>query len=225
MGRVEAIQPETRELLRRSAEWRLYALLFEYPDAAWRRNLARLLPSLDCEELRAMGEAALEGLTEGLHLALFGPSGSVPVREASYQGGVQLGYLMSELEAYYQAFAFTPGGKEAADHLSVELGFLAYLYLKRAYALMQGNLPHAEVAAQAAVSFLREHVAALAAPVAGRLAEYAPDYLATAGRRILAIAGPAPTSAYLFSGTVIEEHEEDFSCRAEPAEGLIRLAP
>jgi hypothetical protein len=44
----------------------------------------------------------------------------------SYHQTVQLGYLLSELQAYYSAFAFQPLTNEPPDHVSVETGFIAF---------------------------------------------------------------------------------------------------
>lgn len=185
-----------KELLSEAAEWRLLGLLFEYPTDAWRAQVTALLPDLREEEMRRMGEEALEVAKPGLHIALFGPAGTVPVREVTYQGGVQFGYLMAELAAYYSAFGYAPAGGETDDHLSVELGFMAYLKMKQAFALAAGAAKDAEVTEAAAAEFVKEHLATMGEPVANRLENFAPDYLIAAGRRVAARVGPPRRSGY-----------------------------
>lgn len=210
--------------LAQAAEWRLLSLLFEYPDEAWRRRIAALSPDLKDPALSRLAEAALELAAEGMHTALFGPGGSVPVREAAYLGGVQFGYLMSELAACYQAFGYRPATDEADDHLAVEAGFLAYLKLKQAYAEAAGDAEHAAITAETAERFLKEHLAVMAQPVAAALEAFAPDYLVEAGRILVERAGPPPRSNYPLGGAAPADDDEDITCGAAAGEGeLIQL--
>jgi nitrate reductase assembly molybdenum cofactor insertion protein NarJ len=225
MSAPVTLPPGAAELLREAAEWRLFGLLFEYPDASWRRDLEALLPSIASPELRALADAALEQATEGLHIALFGPAGTTPVREVTHRGGVQFGYLLAELAAYYEAFGYAPRSPEAFDHLAVQVGFLSYLRVKQVCALLAGEAEHAEVAGAAAAEFLKEHVAYQAEPVARALEIFAPDYLAEAGRQILERAGPAPRSGYPL-GSPMSDAGEEMSCGpAAGGEDLIQLQP
>lgn len=212
-------------LLEEAAEWRLYGLLFEYPTEQWRVNVESLLPNLPAAELRGVAEAALEHATEGLHIALFGPAGTVPVREVTYRGGVQFGYLMAELSAYYEAFGYEPGVAEASDHLAVQLGFVAFLKLKQAYAVMEGDSEKAALTEAAVKEFLREHVGTQAEPVAQRMAEFGPEYLETAIKRVVACVGPCPRSAYPLMAGDMDENEEQLSCGAAASDELVQLEP
>lgn len=196
-------------LLSEAAEWRLLGLLFEYPTEQWRANVTAVIDAVADPELRAIGEAALAQWTDGLHFALFGPAGTVPVREVTYQGGVQLGYLMSELSAYYEAFGYQPRVEEAADHLAVQLGFLSFLKLKQASALSAGQPDQSIIAADAATEFLKTHLALQAEPVLHRLEEFAPGFLIEAGRRILAHSGPAPRSEFPLGSIIGDQGDED----------------
>ncbi|MCC6586545.1 MAG: molecular chaperone TorD family protein [Bryobacterales bacterium] len=200
---------QVTKLLSEAAEWRLLGLLFEYPGGQWRANLSAVIDAVTDPELRAMGEAALEQFTDGLHFALFGPAGTVPVREVTYQGGVQLGYLMSELSAYYEAFGYEPRVEEAPDHLAIQLGFLSFLKLKQARALSADEPAQAVVAAEAAVEFANTHLALQAEPVLHRLEEFAPDFLVAAGRRIVAHTGPAPRSEFPLGSIIGDRGDED----------------
>ena len=217
-----ALNQEVKDLLRESAEWRLLGLLFEYPTAAWRQSLTALLPDLRGGALVALAQDALRYQTEGLHIALFGPSGSVPVREVAYQGGVQSGYLVSELAAYYNAFGYTPTADEPPDHLAIELGFLAYLKIKQALALACGDSAQASIASDAAASFSKDHLAVMAEPIANLLPAFAPDYLTEAGTVLLDRLGPAPRSSYPFSAPSMEEgYDDDLGCGAESGDSAL----
>jgi nitrate reductase assembly molybdenum cofactor insertion protein NarJ len=219
--------PEIVQLLSEAAEWRLYGLLFEYPTGAWRAQVNALLADLRDVSLRQLGEAALEHSSPGLHTALFGPAGSVPVREVKWQGGVQFGYLMAELNTYYDAFGYAPSAEEVADHFAIQLGFVSYLKVKQALALGEGEIEHAQVTAEAAAQFIKDHIAVSAEPVARLLEDFAPDYLIAAGQRVLALAGPSPRSGYpLALPDEIEEDAEEMTCGQAPSgEDLIRIQP
>lgn len=210
-------------LLSEAAQWRLLGLLFEYPDDSWRSRLQTLLPDLRQENLRALGQAALNYATEGLHIALFGPAGSVPVREVTYQGGVQFGYLMAELSAYYEAFGYRPAIAEADDHIAVELGFLAYLKLKQALALASDDEEHSAVTAEAAVTFVKDHLAVMAEPVAKALEVFGPDYLIDACALVLEQTGPSPRSGYPLGANLCEGDDEMACGPSAAASDLVQL--
>jgi nitrate reductase assembly molybdenum cofactor insertion protein NarJ len=218
MSIPDTLTPRLMALLREAANWRLLGLLFEYPSPQWRARLSVLLPDLAPGSWRDIAAAALDLNSEGLHLALFGPGGTVPVREAAYQGGVQLGYLLSELSAYYEAFGYKPGIAEADDHLAVELGFVAYLKMKEAFALASGAGESASVSGEAAAAFVRGHIAVSAPSLARRLETFAPGYLAEAGRILLELAGTPPPNAYPLGDSFDLDESGDLTC-GEPSGG------
>lgn len=203
----EAVTGEMRSLLEEAAAWRLLGLLFEYPTPAWRAQLEALLADFDENEWCNLGEAALEGASEGAYHECFGPNGVVCPREAAHSDGIQLGHLLAELAAYYQAFGYRPAAGEPDDHIAVEAGFVAYLKMKQAFALVCGDGEHADIAAQAAAAFLRDHVAVAAHPLAAKLSGRAPEYLARAARLLAERAGPPP--AHPFAAPAEETGVED----------------
>jgi len=211
------IPAEVRTLLDESAEWRLLGLLFEYPAENWRAQVESLLPSLARADLRSIADEALAHHSEGLHSALFGPAGTAPVREVTHKGGVQSGYLMAEISAFYDAFDYRHDAGEADDHLAVQLGFVGFLKMKQAAALLAGDEDSAAITRDAAVEFLKEHIAMQAEPVAGRLEQFGPDYLIAASRLILEHAGPSPRSSYPLTGA---EDDEEMNCGS-----LVQLQP
>lgn len=202
------------EMLREAAEWRLLSLLFEYPAGPWRDQVSGLAADIDDPELKAAAQAALNQAYEGLYHTLFGPGGPVPAREVTYLGGVQFGYLLAELSAYYEAFGYRPRTDESADHIAVEAGFVAYLKLKQAYAESRADSEAAAITAGACRRFIEDHLSSLAQPLASALENAGPPYLAAAARLLAARTGP-PRRAPL---TVVAAEECEAGC--EPAETL-----
>jgi nitrate reductase assembly molybdenum cofactor insertion protein NarJ len=221
---MNGLDAECRERLSEAAQWRLLALLFDYPGDGWRRDVAALMVEVAHADLRKAAEGAQDVASDGLYLALFGPGGPVSLREATYLGGVQLGYLMSELSAQYEAFGYTPHTPESLDHVSVELDFLAYLKIKEAYALSCGDREHAAISSDAAANFMKEHLARVAEPVAKALENLAPEYLVHAGRFLLNQIGPCPRSSWPLGDLLGGLEHDEMSCSAsESQEELVRL--
>ena len=183
----------TATLLREAAEWRLLGLLFECPGQNWYVQVRALAQEAADPLLRSAAETALDEASEGDYHSIFGPGGPAPAREVSYHETIQLGYLISELTAYYAAFAYQPVTQEALDHVSVEVGFIGYLRLKEAYAVASGELEAAKEARDAASRFTNDHLSCFAQPLANSLAESGVAYLAAAGSALLARVGPPRT--------------------------------
>ena len=185
-----ALTEEQARLLREAADWRLIALLFECPRTGWHDEVAALGQEVGDPRLQSAAEASKTEASEGLHHSLFGPGGPVSPREVTYLSGLQQGYLLAELGAYYEAFAYKPVTTEPADHLSIEAGFMAYLALKQAYALVSADGDGAQVTAEAAARFRTEHLAAMTEPIARALDAGGPSYLALAAQALFARVGP-----------------------------------
>ncbi len=195
MKTTKRLDPRLRGVTKEAAEWRLLSLLFSCPEGDWRKHVKALMREVSDPGLKSAARHALKEAGEGLFHHTFGPGGPAPAREASYHHTVQLGYLMSDLEAYYNAFAFTPATAEPADHVSVETAFVAYLRLKQAYALSCGDEERAAVTAESADRFLQEHLANIAQDLATRLDESGIPYLAKAGESLMRRVGPPPRTA------------------------------
>jgi len=200
-------------LAREAAEWRLLSLLFECPTPEWRKQLSALIQDVGDEELKSAAQDALEQASEGLFHHTFGPGGPAPPREATYHQTVQLGYLLSELQAYYNAFAFHPVTNEPPDHISVETGFIAYLRVKEAYALACGNEEQAATAAESARRFMHEHLANITEPFSNHLGESDMPYLVKAGAALLRRVGPLPKAASPLPILQNDDHQEsEWAC-------------
>lgn len=196
MRKSGALSQNELRLAREAAEWRLLSLLFECPTLEWRKQVSELLQDVADEELKSAAHDALEQASEGLFHHTFGPGGPAPPREATYHQTVQLGYLMSELQAYYNAFAFHPVSNEPPDHISVETGFIAYLKLKEAYALACGSEEQAATASESAQRFSLEHLANIVEPFVNHLEASDIPYLVKAGAALLHRVGPLPKAAF-----------------------------
>lgn len=160
----------TSELLAQAAAWRLASLLLERPRRGWRDEIEKLACEVIDRELSACAAEAEDGTEETYH-RLFGPGGAVSPREVSYCGFEDPGQLMAALAAFYDGFSFRPRSEEPIDHISVEAGFVGYLFLKEAYARTQGNCQGAAVAKRARERFINEHVARCAGGMCKRLGD------------------------------------------------------
>jgi TorA maturation chaperone TorD len=163
-----ALDFRTSDLLAEAASWRLASLLVERPRPGWRHEIERLSREAADQELAACARDAQEA-TEENYQRLFGPGGIVSPREVSYCGFEDPGRLMAELSAFYRAFLFEPRREEPIDHISVEAGFVGYLFLKEAYAGLRRSMEAAEITRSARERFTNEHVLRCAEGIIGRL--------------------------------------------------------
>lgn len=168
------------DLLRQAAEWRLLGLLFEPPHAGWHNELISLAAEVADKDLAAAARQAHEEADAGLYHSTLGPGGPASPREVSYHVTMVPGGLLSELQAYYEAFGYEPDCRESPDHIAVEAGFVAFLQLKQAYASIYGQAGQLEVAAEATRRFLADHLAVIAKPLAAALQQSGIGYLAMA---------------------------------------------
>lgn len=195
---------DVRALIHLAATWRMLALLFERPKPGWLeevRSLEAELPN-DPELAAAVREAA--SVDEGAYLAALGPGGAVSPREVAYRPMGDPGRILAEVSSHYEAFAFRPASEDPHDHVAVEAGFVGYLALKEAFARSRGEPEGAEASKRTRESFLRDHLAAFAGELAGRL-EHAP-------LRHLALAASALASRCPVDGSV--ERAAEFAAAA-----------
>jgi nitrate reductase assembly molybdenum cofactor insertion protein NarJ len=191
------LTPQVTALLQDAAEWRLLGRLLECPSPAWIDDLDLLGRQVSDESLADLAREARREASEGLYHSIFGPGGPAPPREATYQRSLELGSLMADLTDHYDAFGYAPDTPEAPDHVAIEAGFVAYLRLKEAYAHAMGDDEAAGVTRRAASRFTSQHLATMAEPLAGLLAESGVDYLARASALLAARVGPPPSSKQL----------------------------
>jgi hypothetical protein len=212
--------PRLTEQLSAAAEWRLLALLLSRPRAGWEGEVAALAGEAP-EDLRAAA-ARVAGATEGAYHALLGPGGVASPREAAHAGFVDPGRILADLTERYEAFAFRPAAEEPADHLAVECDFVAYLFLKEAYALSRGAEEEVEVAREARARFVEGHVAVAGHGLARKLPPHAPEYL---GRAAVALAARLPEVPAASEGPEVDPLEggcqPSCSMACDPAQGPV----
>jgi nitrate reductase assembly molybdenum cofactor insertion protein NarJ len=177
-------------LLQDAARWRLISMLFECPADGWREMLDSLASTVSDPDLKEATEAAQAEASEGLYHSVFGPGGPASPREVSYHKGFELGSLMSEIAGYYDGFGYRPEIREPGDHIAVETGFIGYLCLKEAYARACDDIERADLTADAARHFIKDHLSAAVEPLAVKLEKSGIHYLALAGQALVRCAGP-----------------------------------
>ncbi len=192
MSAAATASPEVVLHLEKAATWRLLAQVLSYPDEGWPRRMELLASCVRDSRLATLGlTAAREGSPE-LWMRLFGPSGPVRARAVAWEGGLQPGYLLAELEAYYSAFGYRVPAGAAPDALPALLDFAAWMEMKLAYACVHQDREAAEVTAQALETFLKRFVSAVVWPVFRQLENAGPEFLAAAAREAALLSGPEP---------------------------------
>lgn len=215
---MTAIAEPVAALLREAAEWRLTGLLLECPTAGWRERVAEVAAEVADADLVEAAALAREQADEGLYHSTFGPGGPAPPREATHRDTLQLGYLISELEAFYHSFGYPPAAWEPPDHIAVEAGFAAYLKFKQAFAVSCGDAEAAEIAAEACREFLSEHLASTAEPLASLLAVSGVPYLEATARALARRTGPAKKRFLVLGPEGTRAGDDFFGCGdPEPA--------
>ncbi len=189
--------------LARSAAYGLLAEGLRYPDPeGWTRLHDRerwaLWPEILCDAdesirgpLRRVQELLFSpdpetgtvslGDARDNHVRLFGHTakGACPMYELEYgQGEIfQRSADLSDLKGFYEAFGLELNGEghERADHITVQLEFLAVMAAKEAFAREKNNVEAAEILAEAHRNFLEAHLGLWVPSFARRVAEASPE--------------------------------------------------
>ena len=151
------------DLLAAAAEWRLLALALRRPTTARAQEVASLAAEVADAELRDAALAAV-GSDAATYLLVLGPGSAISPRLVAYRGTEDPGWILADVMRYYDAFAFHPRVEDPPDHVTVAADFVAYLYLKEAFARADGRDEAAELTRAARERFVREHLAAEHAP-------------------------------------------------------------
>ncbi len=203
----------TRVLLAEAAEWRLISLLFDCPSNDWLRQVEDLAGPVTDKKLKRAAKAAQKEASEGLFHSIFGPGGPAPGREVSYRGWVQPGYMLAELNSFYDAFSYKPTTNEVPDHVAVETGFVAFLRLKELYALENGDIENADVTSKASITFVENHISKYAERLSKLLAASGISYLKLAGASLFDRVGlDKDKSKQIFLHVLGDEDESKFEC-------------
>jgi len=178
-----------RGSLREAACWHLLSLLFAPPRDDWPGILPPLADEMDDADLAQAAHLAVRQADVGWYHSTFGPGGPVSLREVAYRRTIMPATILAELQACYEAFAYRPQIAEPPDHIAVESGFVAFLWLKHAYAMALDDTERAELARRIAQRFVAEHIAPMAQALASLLAGSAVDYLVSASAWLARRAG------------------------------------
>ncbi|NLY02905.1 MAG: molecular chaperone TorD family protein [Rhodopirellula sp.] len=204
---------DLQDLLREAARWRLIGLFLECPGEGWQDEIDCLAAEVGDGSLLEAAELARQEASPALYHTTFGPGGPAPPREVSYRRTVHPGRFLAEIGDGYRAFVYTPSSPEALDHVATEVGFVAYLCLKEAYAIARSDADQAGLCRSAARRFLEEHLAVMAQPLAAHLKMSGIGYLALAGDALVDRVGP-PGGAN--SGTAASENARETAHTANP---------
>jgi nitrate reductase assembly molybdenum cofactor insertion protein NarJ len=197
------------KLLNEAAEWRLLSLLFDCPADGWSEEVKALGENVRDKDLKKAARSAQNEATGGLFHSVFGPGGPAPGREVSYRGWTEPGAMLSEISAFYNAFAFTPNTREVPDHIAVETGFIAYLKMKELYALECGETDNAKIASDASESFIREHLSKYAETISKLLDNSGIEYLHLSGKALFQRVGRDPERGKQIFLPVLEDLSDD----------------
>ena len=190
---MSEFQVDVRHALGGAAEWRLLAMLLSRPRPGWREEMDALAREAGADGLLGEAVGAAGDAGEGAYHALLGAGGIASPREAAHAGFLDPGRILADLAARYAAFGFSPRSEEPHDHLAVECDFVAYLFLKEAYARARGESEAGDVTREARDRFLADHVAVAGHGFARKLPERSPGYLVGAARCLVARLPEAPS--------------------------------
>ncbi|MCC6739041.1 MAG: molecular chaperone TorD family protein [Planctomycetia bacterium] len=207
---ADGFTAETRDALTKAADLRLIGLLFERPSESRRRHVAALGAECADAGLRELA-MLMTDVDEGSYQSVFGSGGPVSPRQAAYIGRRDPARAMAELSELYGAFGFTPSPGEPLDHVATEAGFAAFLYMKEAYAVSQGNTEAAEITAAARKTFVEDHLRLLANGLLRRLGD-APEALQKLAAALVDRVGTLAEEEDLDT----LEPEEEMSCGLPP---------
>jgi hypothetical protein len=173
------------EAIAEAARWRLLGLLFERPRAGWREDVAALAREVRDPTIASLAERAGTE-REGVYLALLGPGAPVSPREVAYRGLADPGWVLADIQRYYEAFAYRPQVEDPIDHVAVEAGFVAYLLLKEEMARAAGDQVGVVTTAAGRDAFIEAHLGVMAAPLARALTACADSCVAAAATLLAA---------------------------------------
>ena len=196
------------DLVAQAADWHLLSVLFESPRPGWAEQISELASKTTDEELKMAAASACAEASETLYWTVFGPGGPAAPREVSYRPSVQPGQFLSQLEFFYEVFAFHPQENEAPDHIAVLCSFMSFLRLKEAYAVANENSADAKMCHAAAARLLEEHISYIAEPLSVLLGASGLKYLEKTGLGLYQRVGPS----HVADTVRLEVLEETPSC-------------
>jgi putative dimethyl sulfoxide reductase chaperone len=165
------VMTQTDELVQRAAWFKVFSLLFRYPNDEIIGLLKAGVSELPIEALRtdmrdtaepfmqAMADATTEQITLE-YSSLFTGAGLCRSNENDYE---KLSFSMTDkladVAGFYKAFGFDvrDDNGERPDFVGTELDFINLLLLKQAYAVKNGWTEQSGISADALASFIESH--------------------------------------------------------------------
>jgi TorA maturation chaperone TorD len=134
-------------------------------DATVRSADPRVRPHL--EALAAAARATDEATAAAEYASLFHGTARCATCEGAYGPPNMAGKtaLLADISGFYAAFGLepAPGHRECEDHVTTELEFMSVLAVKEGWAIAEAHGERAEIAHDAAVTFLTDHLGRWAA--------------------------------------------------------------
>ena len=166
-----AVMTPTDELVQRAAWFKLFSLLFRFPDEGFVEHVKTAVSELPVEvldaELQSSAAAFKQATADAVsgdfvteYSQLFTGAGLCRANENDYE---KLSFSMTEkladVAGFYSAFGFEISADvgERPDFIGTELDFVHLLLLKKAYALKLGWSEQAEITAKALNGFMESH--------------------------------------------------------------------
>jgi TorA maturation chaperone TorD len=173
----ESLTEAQQVALERAESYRFMATMLRYPEGDL-LHAALAESQEEGERLHAWSRALLPCVDESLtaeHNRLFSQSVAVSPHQSSY-ALIDKGVLLGQLAALYGCFGVRTGGSEheTADHIGVELEFLAFLCLKEALYTAEDSedaMVALRTVCEVRKTLLQEHLGGFAALFAQRLTE------------------------------------------------------
>ena len=166
-----SVMTVTDELVQRAAWFKMFSLLFRYPNKETISLLKDGVPQLPVEVLntemrgnaeplkRAVAAASTEQITLE-YSNLFTGAGLCRANENDYEKlSFSMTEKLAEVAGFYSAFGFEVDDDigERPDFVGTQLDFINLMLLKQAYALKNGWSEQAAVTADALASFIEAH--------------------------------------------------------------------
>ena len=165
------VMTPTDELVQRAAWFKVFSLLFRFPDEEIVELVKTVVAGLPTEVLNVDLRGRVQPFKQAIassepdefvteYSRLFTGGGLCRTNENDYE---KLSFSMTEkladVAGFYEAFGFemTAGVGERPDFIGTELDYINLLLLKQAYALKNGWSEHAEVSGNSLNSFLDSH--------------------------------------------------------------------
>lgn len=169
------LKDESKKLLAKARAYQLLSMGFLYPDSKWLQSFLEFLSSGEHQydaSLSEMEQTISDSINSNLDLKVMANEyhllflAGQALETAPYETEYLTGEIfvktrdLADIMGFYRAFGLDLSSdlKDRPDHISVELQFMAMLYIKEAYAWDTDSTERVEVCMDARKKFLKEHL-------------------------------------------------------------------